>query len=189
MLLLDFSVCLPTSDPQHESIVTTLALALQVAGAKLLQLDTREIGSMAIRTGPNDGFGAVLYDNVPGGAGHVRELYEQKRNWLEEARTRMFIDDNHHEKCEIACLDCLLTYDAQTLVQGEKLSRKLAFEALDKLLNATESMGGGTGLDTPGSSGEAFILFLAPARAQWSLNHRASGRLRVEGGRTADQSN
>lgn len=78
VLLLDFSMCLPTGDPQHESIVTTLALALQVAGAKLLQLDTREIGSMAIRTGPNDGFGAVLYDNVPGGAGHVRELFETK---------------------------------------------------------------------------------------------------------------
>jgi DEAD/DEAH box helicase domain-containing protein len=137
VLLLDFSKCLPSGDPQHEAIVATLALALQIAGARRLQLDTREIGSMAIRTGANEGFGAVLYDNVPGGAGHVRELLDQKRDWLEEARSCMYIDETHHQKCDIACLDCLLTYDAQTLVQGGKLSRKQAVDALDKLLGTS----------------------------------------------------
>lgn len=135
VLLIDFSQCLSPFDPNHEAIVTTLALALQISGAKLLQLDSREIGSMAIRTGLESGFGAVLYDNVPGGAGHVRELLDQKEAWLGEARECMFINDEHHTKCEIACLDCILTYDAQTLVAADKLARKQTVEALDELLN------------------------------------------------------
>ena len=134
VLMLDFSHCLSTHDPNHEAIVNSLALALRIAGAGLLQLDTREIGSMAIRTESEQGYGAVLYDNVPGGAGHVGELLEREREWILEARRCMHIDDRHHDRCEVACLDCLLTYDAQTLVQGDKLARRAAVESLDRLL-------------------------------------------------------
>ncbi len=133
VLLLDFSGCLSPGDPNHESIVTTLALALQIAGARMLELDSREIGSMAIRTG-GDGFGAVLYDNVPGGAGHVRELLDRGRDWLAEATRTLYVDEPHDKTCEIACLDCLLTFDAQVLVQSDKLQRRKALDALKSIM-------------------------------------------------------
>lgn len=46
------------------------------------------------------GWGTVLYDNVPGGAGHVRELLSLGRSWLEEARRVMYINEKHNRTCE-----------------------------------------------------------------------------------------
>jgi len=64
----------------HIRLMQTLGYALQIAGARLLELDTRELGVMVASSADfSNGSGAVLYDNVPGGAGHVREFFARKR--------------------------------------------------------------------------------------------------------------
>ena len=141
-LLLDFSSCLAqyTTNCVHLSaLVSTLAQALHISGAKLLELDSRELGTLVIPAGDRGrGLGAVLYDNVPGGAGHVRELLSLGRIWLDAARATLFVDEQHHTSCETACLDCLLTFDAQEAMRRGLLNRRLAIQVLDALLQGTE---------------------------------------------------
>jgi DEAD/DEAH box helicase domain-containing protein len=133
-LMIDFSACL-SHYAHNYSLIWTLAQALQISGAKLLELDGRELGTMVIPAGEAGwGWGAVIYDNVPGGAGHVLELLVLGRAWLEEARQIMFVNESHHESCETACLDCLLTFDAQEPMQHGLLNRRLAYNVLDALL-------------------------------------------------------
>ncbi len=138
ILLLDFSSCLNHLADNAE-LLWTLAQALEISGAKLLELDSRELGTLVIPAGERGrGLGAVLYDNVPGGAGHVHELLALGRQWLEEARNVMFVNEQHNETCETACLDCLLTFDAQEPMRRGLLQRQLAFRVLDALLGGNE---------------------------------------------------
>ncbi|MBP6824766.1 MAG: DUF1998 domain-containing protein, partial [Acidobacteria bacterium] len=117
----------------NEALMLTLGRALQIAGARLLELDTRELGVMTIKI--EEGYGTVLYDNVPGGAGHVHELLNIGRPWLKEAQEMLFINEDHHRRCETACLDCLLTFDAQEAMSRGLLKRKEAYETLSQMLD------------------------------------------------------
>jgi len=81
-----------------------------------------------------EGYGAVLYDNTPGGAGHVRELLELERKWLEAALNALYLNEDHDRKCETACLDCLLTFDAQEAMSSGLLRRREAHITLGRLL-------------------------------------------------------
>ena len=138
ILLLDFSSCLYHLADNAE-LLWTLAQALEISGAKLLELDSRELGTLVIPAGERgSGLGAVLYDNVPGGAGHVRELLALGRQWLEEACNVMFVSEQHNETCETACLDCLLTFDAQEPMRRGLLQRQLAIGVLDTLLSGNK---------------------------------------------------
>ncbi|MGE0883059.1 MAG: DEAD/DEAH box helicase [Blastocatellales bacterium] len=123
---------------KEEAIIRTLAQALQIAGAQLLELDTRELGVMLTGVGCQaNEWGAVIYDNVPGGAGHVRELLGMGRQWMEEAQKILFRSEEHHQRCELACLDCLLTFDAQEAMSQGLLKRRETYEVLKKLLSGT----------------------------------------------------
>ena len=135
VLLMDFSEPL-AEDMADRTLVATLGYALQRAAAKILQLDGREIGVLTVPAGDNgSGLGAMLYDNVPGGAGHVRELLEYGRRWLEEARGILYINDTHDKRCRTACLDCLLSFDTQAASSVGLLSRPRAYAALSRMLN------------------------------------------------------
>jgi hypothetical protein len=142
VLLLDLSACLPpmADEEEAEALVETLARALQSAGTRLLELDPRELGAMVVPAGgAGERRGAVLYDNVPGGEGHVRELLDAGRDWFIEALRILRGDDAHHSRCETACLDCLLTFDAQDAMSRGVLRRRLAHEALVTMLGAGPS--------------------------------------------------
>lgn len=133
-LMLDFSDCLG-HDADNLTLLWTLTQALQISGAKLLELDGRELGALVTAAGiQGRGLGAVLYDNVPGGAGHVRELMALGRNWLVEAYKTMYVDSKHNESCETACLDCLLTFQAQEPMRKGLLNRRHAIQILGDLL-------------------------------------------------------
>ena len=135
VLLMDFSEPL-AEDMADRTLVATLGYALQRAAAKILQLDGREIGVLTVPAGENGrGLGAMLYDNVPGGAGHVRELLEYGRRWLEEARGILYINETHDKRCQTACLDCLLSFDTQSASSVGLLSRPRAYAALSRMLN------------------------------------------------------
>ena len=135
VLLMDFSEPL-AQDMADRTLVSTLAYALQRAAAKILQMDGREIGVLTVPAGKmGKGLGALLYDNVPGGAGHVRELLEYDRQWLEEAKRILYIDETHNRRCRTACLDCLLSFDTQSASSVGLLSRPHALESLSRMLN------------------------------------------------------
>ena len=134
VLMVDFVKCLDFQT-QDRALITTLGYALQRAGVQLLELDTREIGVMTVPAGKDgSGWGVVLYDNVAGGAGHVRELLGLGRLWLKEALRVLYVNSEHHDHCETACLDCLLGIDAQIAVSKGLLKRKQAHQVLALLL-------------------------------------------------------
>lgn len=122
-----------TANNIDEAIALTLGHALQIAGARMLELDTREIGAMAAPADAST-WGSIVYDNVPGGAGHVRELFDRGRNWLEATLDVLTGTREHAEKCERACLDCLLTFDAQMAHALGLLQRRRAHEILTRLI-------------------------------------------------------
>ncbi len=130
VLLLDFSGCLPLGQ-DNEAILETLAKGLHIAGAKILELDSRELGSLVV---PGQGSDVVLYDNVPGGAGHVRELFGMASDWLRATLNTLWVDPLHHARCETACLDCLLTFDAQEAMSQGLLRRRLAYQELNRMM-------------------------------------------------------
>jgi DEAD/DEAH box helicase domain-containing protein len=133
-LMLDFSQCLHDF-ANHMAVLSTLAQALLMSGAKLLELDSRELGAIVVPAGyEGKGLGVVLYDNVPGGAGHVLELLSLGRSWLEEAHKTMLVSPEHDKICETACLDCLLTFGAQESMRLGLLQRRLTLQILDALL-------------------------------------------------------
>ena len=143
VLLLDFSSCLGGGQ-SNLSLVTTLGYGLHRAAARILQLDGRELGVVTIPAGESGrGLGTLLYDNVPGGAGHVRELLLRGRNWLELARNVLFVSPTHDQRCKSACLDCLLSFETQVAMQQGLLNRPEALSVLSGLLDGSE-IGAGT---------------------------------------------
>jgi len=141
ILMIDFSGFEGGRDTRE--LVTSLAIAFRLAGAKLLELDTRELGDLVVRV--HGSWGIVLYDNVPGGAGHVLELMKRGEEWLEEVERILYINAEHDERCETACLDCILTFDGQSYFgDGQlRLSRRDALERVREMrwgsLGATET--------------------------------------------------
>jgi hypothetical protein len=134
----------------------------------------------------------VLYDNVPGGAGHVHELFALGRQWLEEARNVMFVNELHNETCETACLDCLLTFDAQEPMRRGLLQRQLAIRVLDALLIGNElpeieqvPMGTSVLLASQPiyAATEASALNISPTRTSEERLHRASQLMAKRGKR------
>ena len=139
VLLLDFSGCLGERRADFP-LVTTLGYGLHRAAARMLQLDGREIGVVTTPAGESgQGLGALLYDNVPGGAGHVRELLEYRRDWLEQTREVLFVDTAHDQRCKSACLDCLLSFETQDAMHQGHLKRPLALSVLSELLDGEET--------------------------------------------------
>ena len=143
VMLIDFSRCLG-HDANNLPLVGTLGYALQRAAAKRLELDAREIGVLLVPTGQGGkGFGIVLYDNVPGGAGHVRELLTGDGQLLDEVRDVLYVNDEHHRRCSSACLDCLLSFDAQFAMEQWSFDRPRALTAVDRLIQRRDSLASG----------------------------------------------
>ena len=137
VLLIDFSARLGFN-MKDKALVTTLGYALQRAAARMLQMDSREIGVTIAPAGEQGvGLGALLFDNVPGGAGHVRELLERGEELLKRARDALYVNAAHDARCKSACLDCLLSFDTQTASSRNLLDRRRALKALDEMLGAT----------------------------------------------------
>lgn len=121
VLIIDFG-------PKAAELAETLALALKLAGARLLQLDSRELGHSVAPSPRGAHPTAVVYDNVPGGAGHVLELLKDSDQWLELAAVVLHGSDKHHASCETACMDCILSADVFDEADINRLHRKRAYE-------------------------------------------------------------
>lgn len=124
---------LDREDIPEQALAFTLGHALQIAGARLLEVDARELGVLPVPM--RQGWAPALFDNVPGGVGHVRELLELGRPWLLEARQVLWLDERHHRRCEDACLDCILTFDSQRWMEEGLLFRRPTLQLLDRWLS------------------------------------------------------
>lgn len=131
MLRLDFdNVNMPASD---QRLMTTLQLALHRAAAELLQLDVRELGAELVPASAGR-YSIVLYDNVPGGAGHVRELLDEGPALFRSSLGILHGTDDHNLRCREACLDCLLGYSSQSAHEQGLIDRRLALRWLQSVL-------------------------------------------------------
>jgi hypothetical protein len=115
----------------HEAPMFSLGRALLLAGARLLEIDSREIG-LQLKSRKAWEFAILFHDTAPGGAGHCFELFRLGRPWLEEARRILWVTNEHDKACERACLECLLDFGGQ--FNAHLLDRKSALELLDKAL-------------------------------------------------------
>lgn len=77
--------------------------------------------------------GIVIYDTAPGGAGHCLELIHLKKDWLNKAREILFVNDEHHNRCQRACLDCILDFSGQ--YRANQLDRRGALELIENVFN------------------------------------------------------
>ena len=115
-----------------EGPLFSLGRALLLAGARLLELDSRELGLELKPRGTGE-FSILLYDTVPGGAGHSFELLNLGASWLNEARNILRGSASHDEVCRRACLECLLDFGGQ--FKADLLDRKGALELLNSVLS------------------------------------------------------
>jgi len=107
LLVLEFSNQFAANAQQ---MAKTLGEALRLAGARLLQIDPREIGVRAHAGGATSA-SVILYDNHPGGAGHCLELMNIASPWFTLCRDDiLFVNEEHDQRCRSACLDCLRTF-------------------------------------------------------------------------------
>jgi len=119
----------------NRTLAPTLGHALRIAGAKILEVDSRELGVLETFTGRPSTPSPVLYDAVPGGVGHVLELARDGRAWLEATRALLRGTPEHDATCQGACLDCILTFDSQHDVARGRLDRRFALRMLDTWLD------------------------------------------------------
>ena len=133
VLLLDFDAPLKQA-AQDEELMITLSSALLLAGASILDLDSRELGTLLTPSGPQGrARGVVLYDGVAGGAGHVRELLERGDELLQRAIDVLWVSEEHDARCISGCLDCLMTFDRQ-MAARRPFKRREALSALRSLV-------------------------------------------------------
>lgn len=105
----------------------SLARALALAGARLLEVDSREIGSSP-RGLAGAAPGITLFETVAGGVGHCRELFERGDELVQKARELLCGSEEHDQRCARACLECLL--DFSTGFEVARLDRRAALGLL-----------------------------------------------------------
>lgn len=108
--------------------VYSFGRALVLAGARLLELDERELGIELVPL-HDANLGIVIYDTAPGGAGHCHELINLGKEWIKASRKILYVDEKHHSRCKKACLDCILDFSGQ--YSANQLDRKAALGLLD----------------------------------------------------------
>jgi len=100
-----------------ELISRSLGHALRIAGAALLEVDTREVSFAGARVG-NGGWGIHLFDSAAGGSGHIASLLRDQSIWFSKAIELLRRNQDHGRRCRDACLACIL--DAQSQADFEK---------------------------------------------------------------------
>ena len=118
-----------------EAPLFSLGRALVLSGARLLELDSREL-NLELKPRVAGELSILLYDTAPGGAGHCFELLQLGRSWLGEARKILRGTPSHDAACRRACLECLLDFAGQ--FHAHRLDRKGALDLLDTVLGDKE---------------------------------------------------
>jgi hypothetical protein len=143
--------------PHDQSFWLSLLYAIIHGASHGLQIERRDIDGVLF---PRSSGGSwdqtiVLYDNVPGGAGHVKNIRENLPFVLEEARRILNCDD-----CapDTSCYHCLRDYNNQYFHQD--LKREAALKFLDLLIADLSPLD----VDVPGA-----VRIVASDPASWLL--------------------
>jgi hypothetical protein len=129
MMLFDW----PRVTLAQESALFSLSRAIILAAGKLLEIDPRELNS-TVKTTVGGRLCFVIYETTPGGSGHCRELMSGLGlDLLRKARRILRGTDEHHARCERACLDCLLDFSGQYYIN--RLDRRGALKIVEASLN------------------------------------------------------
>ncbi len=130
-LVFDFDAATVCCDGDWEAVMW----ALFTAAAKILEVPETELGGTTYKNDAGS-FSILIYDDVPGGAGHVRQLSKEVKELIEEAYK---VVDGHcgcgEETC---CYGCIANYYNQA-VQAN-LSRGAAKRILGTLLSVSPSV-------------------------------------------------
>ncbi len=108
--------------------------ALFTAAAKMLEVPETELGGTVYENDAHD-ISLLLYDDVPGGAGHAHQLNKKVPELIEEAYK--VVDGHCGCSEETCCYGCIANYYNQA--KQAKLSRGTAKEILGLLLHASPS--------------------------------------------------
>lgn len=94
LLMVDFSA-LVANQVNARDIIVTISQALRLAGAEILHLDPREIRTLEPIPGFTNpqGWAAVLYDSLSGGAGQVSDLARNATEWFVAAIRLLTVND------------------------------------------------------------------------------------------------
>ena len=128
---------LPAPSPDDQSTWLSLLYAIIHGASHSLQIERRDIDGVLFPTNIGGRWEQtiVLYDNVPGGAGHVKNIKENLSIVLNEARRILNCND-----CapDTSCYHCLRDYNNQ--YQHQMLKRDTALKFLDQLIASQEPL-------------------------------------------------
>lgn len=113
-------------------LLNTLIQALATAGARILQIDPREIAT-TFRFAPTDALlrsEAILFDTAPGGAGYCDQLFDNLKGLFEVAIEVL----DCKEGCGDSCYSCLRSFDNQGV--HTRLNRFFVLDGLKKFVEA-----------------------------------------------------
>jgi DEAD/DEAH box helicase domain-containing protein len=98
------------------TFATTLMAALTTVVAHFLRIDVRELGGLLCPHRIPSGrvvHDIVLYDDTPGGSGHVAQIVGHVEELVNEIRDLLRGTPEHDRTCEAACAACLISYRTQ----------------------------------------------------------------------------
>lgn len=111
---------------------SSVTWALFAAGAKMLDIPETELGGTTYLNN-NQSFSMMIYDNVPGGAGHAIQLAENLDNLIQSAYD--LVDGHCGCSEDTCCYGCIANYYNQN--KQSSLSRGAAKRILGLLLSNT----------------------------------------------------
>jgi DEAD/DEAH box helicase domain-containing protein len=135
LLQLDLSDAAPRHMLQQLSL--TLAHALRIAGAMLLEVDERDLAVLSVRVGAAAFAGAQLYETTPGGSGHIAFLLKEHIKWYASAVDLLRGSDEHDGRCREACLSCILNSHSQTDYEDGNLNRTMTLDFVTRRIIAS----------------------------------------------------
>lgn len=124
---------IPGSMELTEDDWTSVMWALFTAATNMLELPEMELGG-TMRADGAGGMEVMIYDNVPGGAGHAEQLFGMVDELIREAYK--VVDGHCGCGGETCCYGCIANYHNQS-VQA-RLSRRAAKDLLGVLLGVEE---------------------------------------------------
>ncbi len=118
-----------TAATASDAAWTSILYALIEGAAEALEVRRDDLDGTLRRLGPGAPPSIILFDEVPGGAGHVLRFHERFQDILQAALAKV-----SKECCgpETSCYECLRTYRNQ--FAHDELSRGLAHQALSALV-------------------------------------------------------
>ncbi|MBI3958970.1 MAG: DEAD/DEAH box helicase [Chloroflexi bacterium] len=124
VLELQFSVAMPT-----EGAIQSLLYALLDGAGEALDIQRTDINGTFYYRQAGESPSFVLFDDVPGGAGHVKRIYDHLHETVKAALDRV-------KRCECgletSCYNCLRNYQNQFI--HDKLQRGVAIDLLQRIL-------------------------------------------------------